>query len=160
MNERKKLLEEARELSKKLTLKTKEAGISYKELRRCTLRIYNDLKRERLAAEKEEHKSSLIPATPILKGQDLVDLVNDLKKPDLGGADRREALDTLRKIKKKCPNKEIIMDDIIKLSVEDREWILKELLKQLRPHGVIETNGNYIEDWDDVIVDEEYTKKV
>lgn len=32
-----------------------------------------------------------IPATPILKGQDLVGLINDLKGPDKGGARRERA---------------------------------------------------------------------
>ena len=36
-----------------------------------------------------------ITSTPILKGKDLVDLVNDLKKPDKGKERRRKAMETL-----------------------------------------------------------------
>ena len=36
-----------------------------------------------------------IQSTPILKGKDLVDLVNDLKKPDNGKSRRQKALKLL-----------------------------------------------------------------
>jgi len=39
-----------------------------------------------------------IASIPILKGKDLVDLVNDLKKPDKGKERRRKALETLKLI--------------------------------------------------------------
>lgn len=48
-----------------------------------------------------DFKSSPISATPILKGQDLVDLVKDLDKPDLGKDRRQEALKILKKIRKR-----------------------------------------------------------
>lgn len=44
--------------------------------------------------------SSPIPATPILKGQDLVGLVDDLKGPDKGGARRERARKLLEKVNK------------------------------------------------------------
>lgn len=44
--------------------------------------------------------SSPIPATPILKGQDLVSLVDDLKGPDKGGARRERARKLLEKVNK------------------------------------------------------------
>ena len=43
-----------------------------------------------------ELMASPIAATPVLKGKDLVDLVNDLKKPDKGKEKRRKALEMLR----------------------------------------------------------------
>lgn len=43
-------------------------------------------------------KSSPIPATPILKGQDLVGLVDDLKGPDKGGARRERARKLLEEV--------------------------------------------------------------
>lgn len=45
--------------------------------------------------------ASPIEATPILRGKDLVDLVKDLEKPDRGKQDRQEALQVLRKIRKR-----------------------------------------------------------
>ena len=42
-----------------------------------------------------------IKSTPILKGKDLVDLVNDLKKPDKGKARRQKALKLLLSVSKK-----------------------------------------------------------
>lgn len=46
-------------------------------------------------------KTSPIPSTPILKGQDLVNLINDLEKPDIGKARRLKGKEILRKISKK-----------------------------------------------------------
>ncbi len=49
--------------------------------------------------EKEEiYMAKPIEATPILKGQDLVDLVNDIKRTDRNKRRRTEALEALRKI--------------------------------------------------------------
>lgn len=43
-----------------------------------------------------------ITATPILKGQDLVDLVNDLRRPDKNQETRKVASDLLRIVTKGC----------------------------------------------------------
>ncbi len=42
-----------------------------------------------------ELMASPIAATPVLKGKDLVNLVNDLKKPDKGKSKRKLALEML-----------------------------------------------------------------
>ena len=42
-----------------------------------------------------------IKSTPILKGKDLVDLVNDLRKPDKGKARRQKAMKLLHCVTKK-----------------------------------------------------------
>lgn len=43
---------------------------------------------------------SPIPATPILKGQDLVRLVNDINRPDKNKSRRQKALKALMSISK------------------------------------------------------------
>lgn len=54
-------------------------------------------KNKHLPSDKKEVElmASPIAATPILKGKDLADLINDLKKPDRGQEKRRKALDML-----------------------------------------------------------------
>lgn len=62
----------------------------------------NDNNKESLPRKKEvKIMATPIKSTPILKGKDLVDLVNDLKKPDKGKARRQKALKLLLSVSKK-----------------------------------------------------------
>ena len=47
-----------------------------------------------------KYMASPIEATPVLKGNDLKSLIEDLKKPDLGRERRKKGLQVLRAISK------------------------------------------------------------
>jgi hypothetical protein len=52
------------------------------------------------ARKEDKLVASPIQATPVLRGQDLVDLVNDFKRPDTNKEERQRALKILKSISK------------------------------------------------------------